>query len=45
MKNKDQVQVIESLELDDANLWESRELGADPNFQNLPPFLQIFMKF
>ena len=32
MKNKDQVQVIESLELDDANLWESRELGADPNF-------------
>ena len=37
MKNKDQVQVIESLELDDANLWESRELGADPNFSKSSP--------
>lgn len=30
MKNQDQV--VESLELDDANLWENRELGEDPNF-------------
>ena len=37
MKNKDQVQVIESLELDDANLWESRELGADPYFSKSSP--------
>ena len=38
MKNKDQVQaIIESLELDDENLWESRELGGDPNFVKASP--------
>lgn len=37
MKNKDQVQVADSLELDDAHLWESRELGGDHNFVKSSP--------